>query len=230
LFFYADHREIRWLRRVFFAFVGAGLLFGSSLKFRLDSAVVLALWLGLRAPWRRPGTLRIAVLLGIVIAAAGSWFYANNPRLQGLFGRGVYADASVAARYFRIHASLIGYRKDPLAALTGHGISNLWYPFEAGYDDARASYSNPSVAELDQLDRRRPSSLLVMPIRVISELGLLVFVLILIALYDRRHPFLYAVLLYVYLGFDSYAFYAVWIYLFFTKVWSPGSSGPNQPK
>ena len=57
-----------------------------------------------------------------------------------------------------------------------------------------------------------------MPVRLVSELGVVAALLIVVLLFDRRFVFLYAVTLYVYVQFDSYAFYTLWIHVFFAKI------------
>lgn len=218
VFFFRGHPESRSVQRVLFTFVIGGLLFGSSLKFRLDTVVVAILLAAFGVSWLSKRTRQIAWIAAVTLVVLGTWFSTQNPRVQRLVQRGFRGDASVAARVFRIEASLVGYRHDPVACLTGHGLSNVWMPFRSGFHRTRMAWGGQPIAEIERLRFRHPASLLSMPIRIVSELGLIVFAALLVALYDRQHRFLLAVLLWLYLGFDSYAFYSIWLYVYFVKV------------
>jgi len=214
---FRGYKQASRLKLVFFAITVVALFWSESARFLVDSVVIAVLYCIFRMPWRNRRVVAVACAAAVVLAFSSVLFYKSHPRIKNVVTTGIYGDGSLASRYFRINASLIGYAKNKIAVLTGHGLSNIWYPFTDGYQEARAQYKSTYVREVENLKTKKPSSLLCMPVRIISELGIVVFAVILVLLFDRKHTFLYLVLIYIYLSFDSYAFYSVWIYLFFIK-------------
>lgn len=71
--------------------------------------------------------------------------------------------------------------------------------------------------EVNQLKFFNGHSLFCMYIKIISEFGIVVLGIILISLYSKKFFLEYMIILYLYLQFDSYAFYSIWFYLYLKK-------------
>jgi hypothetical protein len=215
---FRGHRAAWRLRWTLLAFVALAWLCQPSVRFMLDTAVVLVLWLTIRFSLRSRRNLWLTAgglaLLGAMFAAA----WQASPRVRAIVRGGVYGDNSLAERWFLVNASAIGHAAQPLHAITGYGLSNCWRPFRAGYEQARAEYRGTNVAPIDWLGRNEPTNVQNLPLRLVSEFGLLGALAIFLLLFERRALFLFLVTVYVYLPFDSYAFYTVWLYVFFVKV------------
>ncbi len=205
-------REARWIVAVLVGFIGFGLLTRFSLRFVLDGLVVLTFAVGVRLA-RGAHPLRDLVIGALLLGALGTLTYQKSPRLRRIVTNGVYADGSLASRWFRVQASAIGWMDDPVSFVLGHGLGNLWVPVRAGYDEAAASYASDYRREVAHLAERRATTVLSMHVRVISEFGVVAYLVLLVLLFDRRRPFSSLVILYVYLQFDSYAFYAIWLHV-----------------
>lgn len=221
--FLRHRREVRWLRAVGAGFVVVGLIGAPSVRFLLDTCVVTWLWLLLVVARRGRRQLALVAVGAVASVALAATVVATNERVQRIVAGGVYADASISARWFRVHATWAGLREDPVAAVTGHGFSNIWVPFRRGFEEARAAYQGRAWDEIDMLETRLPSSLHSMPLRAVAELGVVLALLVAALLYARGHAFPYAVVLFCYVVFDSYAFYTLWIYVYFAKVRQRGA-------
>ncbi len=224
-FIFRKEPESKRLLFLLGTFIFLAFLMRPSLRLRVDIMAVLFLCM-LLIPKGRKGWILSGIGLLIVITL-GSIAYVRSERVQNVLSQGLYADPSTGSRVLRINASWIGHEKDPVGFVTGHGIGNIWMPFRLGYPEAAAEYVEKSphdyTRELDQLKNRNPSALLSMPLRLLAELGLVGTLLVIGLLFSRRNLLLYALLLYVYLPFDSYAFYTLWVYLYFVKVRPQGS-------
>ncbi|MBO1926345.1 hypothetical protein J3998_02040 [Thiomicrorhabdus sp. 6S2-11] len=126
----------------------------------------------------------------------------------------INSDASSAARFFRSSALYYGVMSDDGVFLWGAGLSNAWHSFHSGFDAAFTNYTNGYLAEILSARDKNESNYFNMHLRLISEFGLFVYLLVLYLLFDKRFWFLYVLILYFYLQFDSFAFYLVWLYLF----------------
>ena len=215
LILFRGRRECRGL---WLCLIGIGMtavLARSSLRLQLDALLigVLAVLTCFSFRSRRNALLTVAAaVVGVAVLAVG---LRDNVRVQRLLESGVYGDESIASRYFRFNASMHGHAEDPLGLVTGHGLSNVWVPFRRGYAAAEAEYRSDYRKEVDALATRNPTALLSMPLRLLNEVGLLGCLALLGLLFRRRHLLLFGVTLYVYLFFDSYAFYTAWLYVFF---------------
>ncbi|MDX8335940.1 hypothetical protein [Candidatus Cetobacterium colombiensis] len=158
---------------------------------------------------------KILFFISIPIFISGIFYIVNtNARLDRILKNGVYTDASLASRWFRINASIKGYKNSPYKLLTGYGIGNLYIPFDVGYAGAKKEYKNDYLFEVYALKGSKPTSLFSMPIKLISEFGLIIFSLILLVTFSYKYLDIYLLILYLYLQFDSYALYTIWFYIF----------------
>ena len=111
-----------------------------------------------------------------------------NYRVGQIVEKGIYADGSLASRYFRIQSSVYGYIKNPVQTLFGYGMGNSIIPLRAGYSLAKEKYVSSYVKEVNDLGN--PDY------------------------FDDSVSYEYFfVTLYLYLQFESYAFYALWLYV-----------------
>lgn len=148
--------------------------------------------------------------------------FLNNPRISRILDEGIYQDASLASRYFRINASIEGYKNEPIKALFGTGLGSSFYFLQYGYEDAYKQYANSYIEEIRDVEYSKSNQLFCMPIRFISEFGIInfIFFIILVIYYVYKYQANKLVLLiifWLYMQFDSYAFYSIWLYLFLTK-------------
>ncbi|AEX85591.1 hypothetical protein Marpi_1182 [Marinitoga piezophila KA3] len=168
------------------------------------------------------------IILMFIFLALIMFFYSDlenvltyNLRIKKIIDYGIYADASLASRYFRINSSIKGYLQDPLIALIGKGTGNSSYFLKKGYLGAYQEYKNEYLNEILALKYRNPNQLFSMPIRLISEFGIIFFLILFFNLFVKslksRKITIFLIMSYIYIQFDSYAFYSFWIYLFILK-------------
>lgn len=142
----------------------------------------------------------------------------KTPRISGILRKGVYADASMASRWFRANACLKGMSDDPYDCLFGAGMGNLYLSFNRGYEEAKAEYANDYTKEVDELmDSDDVTSVFNLPIKILAEFGLIILLLgIIWILFYRKKVDVFTILmsLWLYIQFDSYAFYTLWIIVF----------------
>lgn len=203
-------------------FVLSNLFFASSIRFLLDMVVAVAICLFLYF-------LRKKQYLLIIFLAIFSFFTVNilanyNPRVHNILEKGLYADSSLASRYFRINASFHGYERDLTHFMFGYGIGNSILPIKKGYDQAVREYKNSYIVEVIQIgsdDYYESNASFCFYTRLISEGGILLAILFFAYIFSifRKSQFYYkyellAIFLYLYLQFDSYAFYTLWILIF----------------
>lgn len=166
---------------------------------------------------------KLSIILVIIFAIiSGTTIMLNNERMQSIAKVGIYGDPSLAARYFRINASIKGYRKEPIKALFGTGLGNSYYFLHYGYDEAVAEYKSDYMDEVIDLGKTYPDHLFCMYIRLMSEFGILMFIFIFCAIIKsiikyKGNLSLFLMVLWIYVQFDSYALYSIWLYLFLIK-------------
>ena len=124
-----------------------------------------------------------------------------------------------------MQSSVIGYSKAPVQTLFGFGMGNAIKPIHLGYDEARETYKSTYVREVDALDKDKTdfhddSVAYSLYIRFISEYGLILTIVAIVYLIritkDSRLPqrwLYFAVILYIYVQFESLGFYALWIFI-----------------
>lgn len=207
---------------VIICFIFLTLLIGSTVRFILDVGAVIAILALIYLIKNK----KYNIILGISVffIAALCYTYNTNYRIKNIIDNGVYADASLATRYFRIQSSVYGYTKDPISFITGYGMGNSILPLRKGYSKALSEYKSSYVAEIDALGDSSfydSSVSFCLYIRLISEYGIIVFISIIYLVIkkfktvDFKYKWeMLIILLYLYLQFDSYAFYSWWIFLF----------------
>ena len=143
----------------------------------------------------------------------------NNNRMQMILDEGVYGDASLASRYFRVNASIEGYKETPIHTIFGAGIGNSYIFLRKGYDKAFLDYDNSYTSEVEALKYYEVNQMFSLPIRLISEIGFLNFLIIIFYLFlltkFRLNGIISLLLvIWIYIQFDSYAFYSLWLLIF----------------
>ena len=225
-----------WLSRrkdllfILVLFAAEAILFNSGIRVIVDIAVVAIIYFAYLLIIHKKAKFIPLIIFILVLAFTN--FYQNNERFRKIADSGVYADGSFASRYFRMQASAIGYAKTPAQALIGYGLGNSIYPIHTGYKEARADYKSDYLREVDDLDKQSimfhdDSVSYSIYTRMISEFGLImtiIAIIYLIKITKNSHlpqKWLYfAIIMYIYLQFESLGFYALWIFILtmlFTK-------------
>jgi hypothetical protein len=228
-----------WLVGLGLMFLTVALLFVDSVRLLVDlvvvsSLVLTGLFISSRRRWRVFSVVVPSVLAIMVVTLVSPRYLADtNPRIAGLLDADVslegvmYSDASLASRYFRAYAIVNGLIADPAVLLFGAGLSNSHYPFYGGYASAAVQYDHPYITEVEYLRDHPQSNYYVMALRLISEWGIIISAAIVLALWRVRLTWFFLPILYLYLQFDSYAFYAVWLYLYYVSVVSRSGIGAH---
>ncbi len=197
------------------------ILLQTGVRVALDIAIVAVLYFLFLI--LKHNKAKFIPLILLVLCMGGFYVYNSNVRVQKIVKAGVYADGSLASRFFRMQTSFIGYRNTSPAFLTGYGLGNSMYPIRSGYEEAREQYDNDYTKEVEDLgginasDDAASYSLYT---RFISEFGLImtvVAILYLISITDRSTfplKWLYlSIILYLYVQFESLGFYAIWLFI-----------------
>lgn len=199
-------------------FVLLTIALGSSGRMLLDTLIIFLLyfltefyrgWLTNRKIFFSFGFVGLGFLL--------IFAFRNSERMDAIFTQGVYYDASLASRYFRIQAIFYGLIEKPLNFLFGFGAGNTFYPFNLGYSFSLSQYTNSYTYEVIGLYGTTEAQFFCGHLRLIAEFGLLIYIYILFKLFKFKGKNVFFLLLtfYLYIQFDSYAWYTIWIYLFF---------------
>ena len=208
-------------------FIALSILFRSSARFLIDTSYILVIIASYLLLFKqiKKSQIYFKVFLAIFIIISGLLFFnltSQHSRIKNIMERGVYGDTSLSFRYFRVNASLEGYRQNMLSALFGTGFGNAFIYFFDGYDRAFAEYGNPLKYEIIKLRFEKPHQLFSMPIRLVSELGFISTVFIFLYLFrlsqgNLKIFFTFLIVIWLYIQFDSYCFYTLWLFLFFAK-------------
>lgn len=204
-----------------------GILLSGSVKLILDIFVVVIINIIIKNLKNK----KIIILTIIFVPVLISMFfvvYNNNKRVQKIIDRGVYADGSLASRYFRINAAVRGYQKSFGHFVIGYGLGNSIIPMRAGYLEAYREYKNSWKDEVDRIgdtSYTSDSESLCFYTKFISEFGFISLILLLIYLFKLKNQctnkdiknYIW-ILLYLYIQFESYAFYTLWLYIVMLKI------------
>ena len=207
-----------------YVFPMLGILVGRSTKFILDTGIVLLLIVCYKFYYLKINkNLKIVICLILIVVSSSTFFFhkeiieilgKKDPRIEKIYEKGIYADGSLASRYFRINGSIKGYKDDPKRIITGYGIGNISIPFLNGYEKAREEYKSDFLIEVDYLRYFKGANLFCMYIKIISEYGILFIIILLIILFSKKLLLEYLILIYMLIQTDSYAYYGIWLYLF----------------
>lgn len=223
IYFYTRNKKIIKLIIVFSI---SSIIFGSGVRVLLDILIISSILVATKINFKNIKNIVILIFIPIVIFYSFNWMYDNNYRVRQIVDKGIYADGSLASRYFRINASIKGYRKNLDRLFIGYGIGNSLIPLKDGYFEAVNEYKSTYLDEIIELgdpNFNNDSVSYCLYIRIISEFGIFMFIIVmyyLISLSIKSRSKLckihLIIMLYLYLQFESYAFYALWIYIVFT--------------
>lgn len=206
-------------------FAISSIIFSCGIRILLDIMICSILFLILNSS----GKTRIISLSCIILVASIGLpiLYNNNYRVKIIIDKGVYADGSFASRYFRINSSVKGYIKDN-RLLIGYGLGNSLIPIRNGYQEAMEEYKSTYLKEMNELadeNYTNDSVSYCLYTRIISEFGLVYLIAFIGYLYHisrkvqnkflRNYIF---ILLYLYVQFESYAFYTIWLYIVMANI------------
>ena len=227
--------EVFALKILLALFVAVTCVFGASARFILDTAVVIGLYFICRI-FRSGINLKkiLIIAVGVVAIIFALKLVSSNPRLAAILDKGIYADDSLASRWFRINAILKGLLEKPLSIFTGFGLGNASIPFNLGYEAAFLEYKSEYLSEILGLRGTTGTSFFCGHVRVIAEVGLVFYIALIISLIktkDKKYRNVFFVLLifYLYVQFDSYAFYTIWFFVF-SKVYKNGEFSSSLTK
>ena len=202
-------------------FIITSFIYNSGLRIVIDTIVVLLIFATYFLLKNRKYRKYLFIIVTIIIVLF-TIIINSNQRLKKIVGKGVYADASLAARYFRIQSSIYGYYRSPINFMIGYGLGNSIIPITEGFDIAYSKYNNGYRDEVLGLQKYQnfseDNATFCMYTRIISEFGFVIFAILGIYIYklirssnlEYKIPLLLTIV-YLYIQFDSYAFYAMWL-------------------
>lgn len=231
-YFVSDRKLARKMLILGGLFLFLAIVTKSSARCVIDTAVFIALLL-VRTTWveRKHSARNLFLWTAVVMVVV--LLILSSTRVQAILLGGFNEDGSAASRYFRIESMLYGFMSDPLAALFGYGPGNMAVPFQEGYDRAFASYDNAYMVEVVSLGLATSiGNIFSMPIRLISDVGLIGTILLTALLFwgARRKgidPCVILMTMWLYVQFDSYAFYALWMLIYLFRSYDPHTMGAS---
>ena len=148
-----------------------------------------------------------------------NYLYDNNARFRNIINNGSNGDASAASRWFRIDASMNGYKNNLPHFIFGYGMGNSTLAIRDGYYDALLNYTNSFTSEVRRLEYSYDDNASYsMYIRLISEYGIIWTLLLLLFIGKlfinskfKHRLLLLLVTAYLYVQFDSLGFYSLWL-------------------
>lgn len=125
----------------------------------------------------------------------------------------ISSDASLASRYFRINAASSALLSNPYLLFTGAGLGNVGALVDSGYIAALGEFYSPYMDEVESIkELGSGSNIFNLHIRMIGEFGIVVYAAFALFIYRKNLAFIYILMGWVLIQFDSYAFYLLWIY------------------
>lgn len=230
--FWLTRRKSLALLVLVFAFGSACM--GVGVRVLIDTVIALLLWAVIEIRWNRARNI-IAAFAGIgAISIGGTLMLLRNARVQSLLQHGLMqGDFSMLARIFRSLAPMLAGLHAPAHLVFGFGMGNIKNAMLQGYDDARnviiARGGDPSGNVEIRLIANTDNSTYYFTMNVyvsfITEFGIIMlaaFLVLLFAHVTRNHAWNKAticwliLLCYLYIQFEGYAFYALWLYIWAT--------------
>lgn len=225
LFWLTRDRRLAVLIAVFAA---AAIAMGSGTRIIIDSVLALFLWM-LSAVRFRNRKATWGFLAGSCAIAAGALSAVIlEPRLNALATRGLLAgDGSMSARIFHMLAPMWSWKHDFRHFIFGWGSGNISNAVHNGYAGARRWFDSHGGVPNQEIDglANPPIDTFTMSAysSFITEFGMLMFALLAVMILihiSRRHAWnrvtvcWLALTTYLYIQFESYAFYAIWLLIF----------------
>ena len=206
------------------------MIFSGSTRALIDIGVFLLLFIvrwSVKNPKRIVLNVSILLVIGVVIFIIAF----SSVRVRSITSQGVYADPSLASRFFRINAITQGFFDEPIRMLFGYGMGNMIIPFKSGYDAAVSTYASSYWEEVLVLgEAQEIDTLFCLYVKLISDCGLILTVLffayIIKKFINKKLDFTVLLMcLWLYAQFDSYAFYTTWLILFLCKYYDKEKYG-----
>lgn len=208
-------------------FAAGAIAMGSGTRIILDTVVATFIWLIATINFHsRKATAGFVGALGL-LGAGGLSAIIINPRLNSLVTNGLLAgDGSMSARIFHMLAPMWSWKHDLPHFMFGWGAGNISNAVRTGYAGARQWYDAHGGAPNTEIDglANPPADTFTMSIYAsfITEFGLfcfLAFLLLVLARvavhhgWSRRNICWFILLAYLYIQFESYAFYAIPLFI-----------------
>ena len=213
-------------------FAIGSIAMGAGSRIIVDTVVAGLASSAILIPWKRLGVAplirRIAgtVALTIVLFSAAL----TNPRFQSIWEHGPWnGDISASARLFRSFSPLLAGLHDLPHLVLGFGAGNLSEAMQRGYPytiDVVRGQGGSANKEIRGLDHAGAGVFSMDAyVSILAEFGLIVLAFLAVALVRRtlRHrgeTLTVAVwlltLAYLYAQFEAYAFYAFWLFVWYT--------------
>lgn len=225
IYVYGKNKKIR---NLIIIFALTSIIIGSGVRIIVDIVVICVIIGFYKLDFRKAKTVALVIMCSVVLLGGGIYIYENNYRVHQIVDQGIYADGSLAARYFRINASVIGYGEDFSHALFGYGFGQEIIPIKAGYDQARNDYRSSYLREVLALENAEQTSeestSYCFYTRIISEAGIISAAFLLISVLvslkkvkNKEWRTVIVAAMYLYVQFESYAFYTVWLVMVLTQ-------------
>lgn len=205
------------------AYTLLSFLFLTSLRYIVDTLFILTLLLIFytansfyRIRWIRLTQVSVVILVaaGALISYIGvDVLSAGRLLLSDDFTTLISSDASLASRFFRINAVISSILANPTLLFTGVGVGNVGALVESGYYSALSEFYSPYTDEVESIKSLGSGpNIFNMHIRMLGEFGF-AYIVFAILLFRKNLTFIYLLIGWVLIQFDSYAFYSLWIYL-----------------
>ena len=215
-------------------FTVGSIAMGAGSRIIVDTVVAGLASSAILISWKRLNTASIirrivsAIALTMVLLSVALM----NPRLQAIWEYGPWnGDGSASARLFRSLSPILAGLHDPARLLLGFGAGNLSEAMQRGYPyaiEVIRSQSGSANKEIRGLDHASAGVFSMDAyVSILAEFGLIVLALLAVALVRRtlrhRGETLTVVvwlltLVYLYAQFEAYAFYAFWLFVWYTGI------------
>lgn len=180
---------------------------GSSLRVLLDLTLLAIILMLAGGPKIRMTAITL-IAVGLMVATGNGYI---NARLTKTFSSSGVGDISAQVRLFRMTSAVNGYMLRPDTWIIGSGFGNVGYLMTQGYDSS-LHILNEEYESISNISTN-PDGVWSLPIKILSEHGFLSLWFI-VLLFSPKYKLLFATLGFATLQMDSYAYYALWIYLY----------------
>ncbi|MGN1410886.1 MAG: hypothetical protein ACI4WH_00050 [Oscillospiraceae bacterium] len=214
ILFVPNSKYYEKIKRLIILYILGMFITLSSTRFLIDVVVIIAI-LGLSKINLKRIKLKPVYLLLIPIIFMGLSIVLSSNRISVILEKGIYYDASLASRWFRINSAIYGFKNDVFDGLIGYGMGNSYCMVMKGTDQAFLEYENSYLYEVISVMNYPKDSYFCMYVKLIAEFGLVFTIFLLVNIFSKKYWIQFLIIAYLYIQFDSYAFYSIWLYLFF---------------
>lgn len=217
------------IRNLIIIYALAAIVFGSGVRILVDTLAVCFILIIYGLISKKRWVMLLTVIALAIGPVSISYMYNHNDRVHNIVDLGIYADASLGSRYFYIQSAGYGLMNDPVHALCGYGIGQEPIVLEKGYEKASPTFRGGYRGEIDEAEHASQwtggSATYNMYMRILSEYGivmsLFVFGYIIYCFIKVKDPMLRIAIassMYLYIQFESYAFYSIWLVIIFIEM------------